>query len=107
MDTLLSSFFQKPLFFKFSGADISQVRMPSSAVVKHFDVVADIFFSFISGFVLCKKYSLGFQAAKETLCHGIVPAVSLAAHTANDTKRIQYFLKVITTNTGCHDLSDE
>ena len=48
MDTLLSSFFQKLPFLELFGANIAQVRMPSSAVVKHFDVVNDVLPSLVS-----------------------------------------------------------
>jgi hypothetical protein len=70
--------------------------MSPFAVVKHLDVVSDIFSGIIFGFVLCKKYPFGFQTAKETLCHGIVPAVSFATHATDNAMGLEYILKVTT-----------
>lgn len=55
MDSLLSSFIKKPHFLKFPWADITQIRMTPSVVVKHFNVVNEILSGLISSLIVCEK----------------------------------------------------
>ena len=66
------------------------------AVVEHLDVIDDILFCFFQSLIVHKVNLLRFQAAKEVLHHCIIPwagyalpAVSFAAHTANDAMLTQ------------------
>jgi len=91
---LLNGFFQKPQFFKFLWADITQIGMTLVAVIKHFNIVNDVSPRFVSGPIVWKKDPLGFEAAKKTFCNSIIPTISFSAHATDHTMGFQHFLEI-------------
>ena len=63
--------------------------MQSVAVIKHRYVIQDILLGFIPALVVPPMHPFLLQAAEETLDHGIVPAITLAAHAAQDPMRFE------------------
>ena len=52
------------------------------AIIKHLYVIDDVPLGLASGAVLFAACAFAFQAAEESLRHGVVPTVALAAHAA-------------------------
>ena len=94
-DILLSCFFPKLLFLKFHGVHIPQRGMTAPAVVKHLDVIDDILSSSRSAEIPCPKYHLNFEAAEETLCDSIVPAIAFSGHTGQNSMVLEQFLEIM------------
>ena len=69
--------------------------MSSFAIVIHFHILEDLSFCFIPGFELCPVNQLHFKRMEKTLCDGVIPAVALLAHTADELILSQYCLEVI------------
>ena len=67
-------------FLELDGALIAQFRVPSFAIIEHFNVLENRADCLLSGLELFSVNQLLFQSAEETLGHRIVPTVSLATH---------------------------
>ena len=70
--------------------------MAPPAVVKHLNVIDDIFSGRFSRVVDGIKYSFGFQTPEETLSYTIVPTIPLTTHAACHPVLFQEPLKIIT-----------
>ena len=69
--------------------------MAASVIIKRFDVIKQICFSFVSGVVVSAMHPFTLQTVKETLCGRIILAVTLSAHGANHAVFLELRLKSI------------
>ena len=69
--------------FVINGAQVTQRRMATLAIVKDFDVLEDGKSCVIPSRKIFMVYQFRFQGSEKTFRHGVIPAVRLAAHTAN------------------------
>lgn len=60
--------------------------MQSIAVVKHQYVIQDVLLRLVSGLVISPIYPLILQAAEDTFCNGVVPAITFSAHAVFKTE---------------------
>lgn len=56
------------------------VSMPTLWIVKHFDVIKDVSFSFLPVFIAFTSDSFFFKVAKKAFSNRIIPAVTATAH---------------------------
>jgi hypothetical protein len=63
--------------------------MQSMDVVEHRDVIQDVLLLLVSCLVISSMYPLTLQAAEETSCNGVVPAITYSANAFNETMCIQ------------------
>ena len=69
--------------------------MSPSAIVVRLHVFKDLSFCFVPGLELIPMNQFYFKRVKEALGDGVIPAVALSAHAADELVLGQYGLKVI------------
>ena len=71
--------------------------MKTMAIIKHLDVLDHITSRITLGAINDVSGPFGFQAVKETLRNGIIPAIALSTHTADhaiDTQKLPVIKKI-------------
>ena len=82
-DTQLSNFSQGKISFKTIWVFVTQERMETMTVIKHFNILDHVTSGFVPGLINDVSDPLGFKRVEKAFYYGIIPAVSLPAHTAN------------------------
>ena len=97
---LLHCFFERR--FKVSGAEIAQRFMAPFCVIKQFNILKDALLGFLSCLIRVMVHPFSFEAAEESFHTGVVPNVSLPAHTALNAMSFEllheYFTRVLTAS---------
>ena len=57
--------------------------METMTIIKHFNILDHVTSGFVLGLINDVSDPLGFKRVKKAFHHGIIPAVSLSAHTAS------------------------
>jgi hypothetical protein len=92
MDTQLSNFSQGKFPFKSIWVFVTQERMETMTVIKHFNILDHVISGFVPGLINDISAPLGFKGVEKAFCYGIIPAVALSAHTANHAILFQQLL---------------
>jgi hypothetical protein len=85
MDTKLSDFLPSKIILERIWTFVSQRRMETVTVIKHFNIADYLTPGIIPGLINGIRYPFGFKGMKKTFHYGIVPAIAFSAHAASHT----------------------